>query len=398
MAEHAMALEKMESDVLTKLKAALHNEEGVARTARPKLQAGSGAPQGVATSQVKATGTSARAADNLPIGALTLDLGALQRLDGAGAWLISRLRAKIAALGLASVFANLRPDQDVLLSECTYRPFDMREPQRDSLIMSYLVDIGAGVHEMSADIFNLMEDFGKIIVSLGAMLVWRRRFRLASFVTQIETFGVRSVPIIALITFLVGSIVAQQGLFQLQRFGASLFAIDLVGIIVLRELGVLLAAIMIAGRSGSAITAEIGSMKMREEIDALKVMGLDPIDVLIIPRVLALVIALPLLTFLADMAAIYGGMMTSWIYAGINPQAYLTRLQNAIVVSTFLSGIIKAPIMGLAIAIIASAEGFAVEGSAESLGEKVTHSVVKSIFTVIVIDGIFAIFFAAINF
>ena len=205
-------------------------------------------------------------------------------------------------------------------------------------------------------------------------------------------------PIVALITFLVGCIVAQQGLFQLRRFGASLFAIDLVGILVLRELGVLLAAIMIAGRSGSAITAEIGSMKMREEIDALKVMGLDPIDVLIVPRVLALILALPLLTFLADMAAIYGGMLTSWIYAGITPEAYLTRLQNAIVVSTFLSGLIKAPVMGLAIAIIAATEGFAVEGSAESLGQKVTHSVVKSIFTVIVIDGIFAIFFAAINF
>jgi phospholipid/cholesterol/gamma-HCH transport system permease protein len=205
------------------------------------------------------------------------------------------------------------------------------------------------------------------------------------------------VPIIVLINFLVGAIVAQQGIYQLQRFGATVYSVDLIGILILRELGVLLTSIMIAGRSGSAITAEIGSMKMREEIDALKVMALDPISVLIVPRTLALILALPMLTFLADIAALFGGLLVAWTYGGISPETYLSRLQNAIDLSTFAIGLIKAPFMALAIALIASVEGFAVQGSAESLGRKVTDSVVKAIFIVIVIDGFFAMFFAAIR-
>jgi len=154
----------------------------------------------------------------------------------------------------------------------------------------------------------------------------------------------------------------------------------------------------VAGRSGSAITAEIGAMKMREEIDALRVMGLDPVEVLIVPRFLALLIALPLLTFLADMAAIFGGLVVAWVYGGISPEIFLSRLQNAIGLNTFLVGLIKAPFMAGAIALIAAVEGFAVLGSAESLGKRVTASVVKAIFMVIVVDGLFAMFFAAIKY
>ena len=223
------------------------------------------------------------------------------------------------------------------------------------------------------------------------------RWRVTSTVFHLEAFGFRSVPIIVLINFLVGAIVAQQGIFQLQRFGATPYAVNLIGILVLRELGVLLTSIMIAGRSGSAITAEIGSMKMREEIDALKVMALDPIEVLIVPRVFALLLALPILTFLADLAALFGGLCVSWVYGGISPQIFLERLQSSIDFSIFMIGIIKAPFMALVIALIASVEGFAVQGSAESLGRHVTNSVVKSIFMVIVVDGLFAMFFAAIR-
>ena len=164
-------------------------------------------------------------------------------------------------------------------------------------------------------------------------------------------------PIIALISFLVGCIVAQQGIFQLRKFGATPFVVDLVGILTLRELGVLLTSIMVAGRSGSAFTAEIGSMKMREEIDALRVMGLDPIEVLIVPRILALIIALPLLTFLADIAALLGGGLVAWIYGGISPDVFLSRLRAAISLNTFLVGIIKAPFMALVIGIIACDRG-----------------------------------------
>jgi phospholipid/cholesterol/gamma-HCH transport system permease protein len=213
-----------------------------------------------------------------------------------------------------------------------------------------------------------------------------------------ETIGVRSVPIIALINFLVGAIIAQQGIFQLRRFGAVILVVDLVSVLVLRELGVLMTSIMIAGRSGSAITAEIGSMKMREEVDALHVMGLRPVEVLVVPRILALVFSVPLLTFIADMSAIFGGILVSWIYGGITPTSFIALIPEAIGVNTFMVGMIKAPFMGLVIGLISCVEGFAVEGSAESLGRRVTASVIKAIFMVVVVDGLFGAFFAGIRY
>jgi phospholipid/cholesterol/gamma-HCH transport system permease protein len=167
--------------------------------------------------------------------------------------------------------------------------------------------------------------------------------------------------------------------------------------LVLREIGVLIVCIMVAGRSGSAYTAELGSMKMREEIDALRTMGFDPVEVLILPRIIALVIAVPLLTFLGSMAALYGGGMVAWLYGGIEPQVFLERLRDAISVQTFEVGMIKAPFMALVIGIVACVEGLQVKGSAESLGQKTTSSVVKAIFLVIVLDGCFAMFFASIG-
>jgi phospholipid/cholesterol/gamma-HCH transport system permease protein len=171
----------------------------------------------------------------------------------------------------------------------------------------------------------------------------------------------------------------------------------MVGILISREIGVLLVTIMVAGRSGSSYTAELGSMKMREEIDALRTMGLDPVEVLIIPRVLALVIAVPALTFLGLMAALYGGGLVAWAYAGMSPAIFIQRLHDAVTVTHFEVGMIKAPFMALVIGVIACTEGLRVKGSAESLGEQTTTSVVKSIFLVIVLDGFFAIFFASIG-
>jgi phospholipid/cholesterol/gamma-HCH transport system permease protein len=205
------------------------------------------------------------------------------------------------------------------------------------------------------------------------------------------------VGIILLITFVVGCIIAQQGLFNFRRFGAEDYVVSLVGILTLREIGLLLVAVMIAGRSGSAYTAELGSMKMREEIDALRTMGVDPAEVLILPRVLALVIALPILTFLGSLAALFGGGLVAWLYGGMSPLIYLTRLHDAVSFNDFLVGMIKAPVVALVIGIVACAEGMRVRGSTESLGRQTTSSVVKSIFLVIVLDGFFAVFFAAIG-
>jgi phospholipid/cholesterol/gamma-HCH transport system permease protein len=222
-------------------------------------------------------------------------------------------------------------------------------------------------------------------------------FRIAPTIHHLDRVGWQAVPIMLLITFLIGCIIAQQGFFHFRKFGADAYVVDMVGILILREIGVLIIAIMMAGRSGSAYTAEIGSMKMREEIDALRTMGRDPVDVLILPRIIALVIALPILTFLGSMAALYGGGLVAWLYGGMSPAIYIERLREAVSLTHFEVGMIKAPFMALVIGVVACAQGLAVQGSAESLGRETTSSVVKSIFLVIVLDGLFAVFFAAVD-
>jgi phospholipid/cholesterol/gamma-HCH transport system permease protein len=327
----------------------------------------------------------------------TIDLAGVEQLDTAGAWLIDRSRAQLAAAGIEADYARAQPEYKLLLEEAHYRVFDTPVRTHPPHLLALLNDIGESVYTAGRDLIDGVGFLGRVVTMTAWLAVHPSQWRVTATVFHFEAFGFRSVPIIVLINFLVGAIVAQQGIFQLQRFGAAPFAVNLIGILVLRELGVLLTSIMIAGRSGSAITAEIGSMKMREEIDALKVMALDPIEVLIVPRFFALLVALPILTFLADLAALFGGLCVAWVYGGISPEIYLERLQSAIDFSIFMIGITKAPFMALVIALIASVEGFAVKGSAESLGRQVTNSVVKSIFMVIVVDGLFALFFAAIR-
>jgi phospholipid/cholesterol/gamma-HCH transport system permease protein len=327
-----------------------------------------------------------------------LDFGHIGRMDTAGAWLLDRTRQALAERGVKTDIERLRPEYAILLKEAHFRQFETTRPRRGNPFIDFLSGVGAAVEGVGRDIYSSVAFLGDVVVAAGGMLVRPRGFRITSLVFHIEHFALRSVPIIVLINFLVGAIVAQQGLFQLRQFGAQTYAVNLIGILVLRELAVILTSIMIAGRSGSAITAELGSMKMREEIDALKVMGLSPIEVLILPRLMALIISLPILTFLADMAALFGGLCVAWAYGGISPEAFLARLQTAISISTFMIGIVKAPFMALIIGLIASVEGLAVQGSAESLGRQVTSSVVKSIFMVIVVDGLFAMFFAGMHY
>ena len=229
------------------------------------------------------------------------------------------------------------------------------------------------------------------------MFVRPRTLRPTSVVHHLDRVGWQAVPIVLLITFLIGCIISQQGFFHFRKFGADDYVVDLLGILILREIGVLLVAIMVAGRSGSSYTAEIGSMKMREEIDALQTMGRDPVEVLMLPRVIALLLALPMLTFLGSIAALYGGGLVAWLYGGMSPSIFLARLQDAVSVTDFQVGMTKAPFIALVIGAIACSEGTKVKGSAESLGLHTTSSVVKSIFLVIVLDGVFAIFFASVG-
>ena len=327
-----------------------------------------------------------------------LDFGQIERLDTSGAWLIDRMRQQLTDKGIATRVESLRPAHQILLNEAHYRNFPKGTARRRSRFMDMLVDIGESIVTVGHDFLSGLAVLGEFIVSLGKTAVSPASFRFTSLVYHLEAFAFRSVPIIALISFLVGAIVAQQGIYQLRRFGAVTYAVDLIGILSLRELGVFLTAIMIAGRSGSAITAEIGSMKMRDEIDAMHVMGLRASEVLIVPRLAALILALPMLTLVADLAALFGGFLTAWSYGGISPESFMHRLQIAVDFEELSIGLIKAPFMGLVIGIIASSEGFAVGGSAESLGRRVTAAVVKAIFTVIIVDGCFTMFFAAIHY
>jgi phospholipid/cholesterol/gamma-HCH transport system permease protein len=326
-----------------------------------------------------------------------LDVGSVERIDTLGARVIDQLSHLLGSDGVKVEIMHARAAHAALIAAVQTRNEAALAPKRSRLV-DLLADVGRAVTFAGRDLVRGISFIGEVVVAIGRIFLHPARFRWASLVNQLELIAFRGAPIIILITFLVGCIVAQQGIFQLRRFGATAFVVDLVGIITLRELALLLCAIMIAGRSGSAFTAEIGSMKMREEIDALRVMGLNPIDVLVVPRILALIIAMPILTFLASMAGLFGAGLTAWLYGGIAPETFVSRLQSVITVKHFSAGLIKAPFMAIVIGAIACIEGLNVKGSAESLGQQVTASVVKAIFMVIVVDGLFAIFFASIRF
>ena len=332
---------------------------------------------------------------------LELRLGGIDKMDTAGAWLVRRLMETHARSGAEIELAGASSSVSTLLTavDDAARQSEAKAASsgRPILVMPFEV-LGRAMVGLGQDFVFGMHILGATIRGAQMKLGRKSAINPAAIVTQIDRMGVGAIPVVLLMSTIVGAIVAQQGAFQLRFFGAEIFVVDLVGILVLREMGVLLTAIMVAGRSGSAITAEIGSMKMREEVDALTVIGLNPIGVLVFPRLVALVIALPCLTIAANFAAIGGAMAVAFFYSGIAPNAFIDRMHESIDLTTIFAGLIKAPFMALIIGIIASVEGLKVGGSAESLGRHVTSSVVKAIFVVIVVDGLFAMFYAAIDF
>jgi len=327
-----------------------------------------------------------------------IDLARLERLDTFGAWLIERLERAFTARGSTARIIGLSDADRGLIEEVR---LVNRTPQRGragaNRILVALDDVGRAMAEMGWSLVLLAQLLGALTAAALGTIAHPSRLRLTSTIHHLERVGWRALPIILLSTFMIGAILAQQGIFRFREFGADVYVVDMVAVLVLREVGVLIVCVMVAGRSGSAYTAELGSMKMREEIDALRTMGLDPIEVLVLPRIIALVIALPLLTFLGSMAALYGAGLVCWLYGGMAPEIFLQRLREAIWLPTFEVGLIKAPFMALVIGLVACVEGFEVEGSAASLGLKTTASVVKSIFLVIALDGLFAVFFASIG-
>ncbi|MHB8886437.1 MAG: ABC transporter permease [Methylovirgula sp.] len=333
-----------------------------------------------------------------PPDGVAIDMGQVEALDTYGAWFIERLFRQYAGKGrqvqLIGVAERYRGLIDEIHDVNRHRAAPKPHENRLLAALESLGRIGVdGVNEF----LDLLEMFGALFRAFLRVLVNPRRLRLTSTVHHLDRVGWQAVPIILAFTFLIGAIIYQQSTFYFRKFGAEDYAINFASVLVLRELGVLLVAIMVAGRSGSSYTAELGTMKMREEIDALHTMGLDPVEVLILPRVIALIIAVPALTLLGSLMALYGGGIVAYFYAGMSPQIYLTRLNEAVSITQFKVGMIKAPFMALVIGAVAACEGMKVKGSAESLGLKTTASVVKSIFLVIVIDGLFAIFYTSIG-
>jgi phospholipid/cholesterol/gamma-HCH transport system permease protein len=322
----------------------------------------------------------------------------VRELDTLGAWLFEKMSRRALESGHAATVIGVAGRYTGLIE-------DLKQVNRRKPVSRVTPNpILARLESVSRSTFSAVEDVSVFLQMLGALgsasfgvLRRPRSLRLKSLVYHLHQVGWQAIPIIAMVTFLIGAIIAQQGIFHFRKFGAESYVVDLVGILVLREIGVLIVAIMVAGRSGSAYTAELGSMKMREEIDALSTMGLDPVEVLILPRIVALVLALPILAFIGSMAALYGGGLVAWFYGGMSPATFIARLHEAVSVTHFEVGMIKAPFMALVIGIVASSEGLRVKGSAESLGKQTTISVVKSIFLVIVLDGAFAVFFASIG-
>ena len=331
-------------------------------------------------------------------GDLHFDLTDLGRLDTAGAWLIHRTLKALEKSGRQVRLQNASDDHAALIARVAAndKPHPA-EPERSNAFVHVVAEIGETVLDALRETRDLLGFFGLTVATFGRAVRQPARVRLTSLVYHLEQVGLNAVPIVALISFLIGIVLAYQGATQLRQFGAEIFTVELVAISVLREIGILLTAIIVAGRSGSAFTAQIGSMKLHEEVDAMRALALDPMEMLVLPRVLALIIALPMLGFISAMMGLAGGAAMCWVSLAISPGLYIERLYEGVALSHFLVGIVKAPFFALMIGLIGCFEGLKVESSAESVGRLTTKSVVESIFMVIVVDAFFSIYFAVLG-
>ncbi|MBO9447505.1 MlaE family lipid ABC transporter permease subunit [Ruegeria sp. R14_0] len=329
---------------------------------------------------------------------LTVDMSQIGALDTGGAWLIADLARRARANGATVQYEGLKPAHSALLETVAEKiPEDPGAEAEKRSFSDWVASVGERTVQAGKDGLSLLNFFGLTLHRLARTIVMPRRLRKAALVSQMEETGFKAIPIVALMGFLIGVVLAFQGATQLKQFGAEIFVVELISISVLRELGILLTAIIVAGRSGSAFTAAIGSMKVQEEIDAMRTLGLDPVEVLVIPRVVALLIMLPILGFIADIAALFGGGLMSWIDLGVSPGMFITRLKENTGIWHFAIGMIKAPFFALVIGVIACWQAMQVKGSAQSVGQRTTASVVQSIFLVIALDALFSIFFSVLG-
>ncbi len=329
---------------------------------------------------------------------LRIDLAQVTHLDTAGAWALCTLRQRIEAAGQHVELVGLDARAaDVVETVAMALPEAQERKTRHLSLADRLEALGRGVASGAGYLVALTNYLGLFVAGLAQAVFHPRRFRLTALVHHCQEVGLKAVPIVSVMAFLIGVVLAFQGSAQLRQFGAEVFVVDLIAVSILRELGILLTAIIVAGRTASAFTAAIGSMKMREEIDAMRTLGIDPAAALIVPRILALLLMLPILGLIANVAGLVGGALMSWVELGISPAMFRIRLVENTDVSHLIVGMVKAPVFALIIGIIGCHAGMMVKSNAESLGAMTSSAVVAAIFAVIVADALFSVFFAQVG-
>jgi phospholipid/cholesterol/gamma-HCH transport system permease protein len=324
---------------------------------------------------------------------LTFDLSGVERMDTVGAWLVYR-----AVRDRGAKVTGASPQTTSLLDQVAEfdKPAQVRPDERGGFIRA-LTELGEWISETGKTLVGLLGFFGATLIGFANLVSHPKRFRFNAVVQRFDVVGVRALGIIGLMSFLIGIVIAQQGAVQLQQFGAEIYTINLIGRITVRELGTLMTAIMVAGRSGSAFAAQLGTMKITEEIDAMRTIGVSPVEALVIPRILSAVIMMPLLSFWSMLLSLIGGGIFVWLSLGIPPLTYIQRLQEVIPLTDLWIGLIKAPVFGFIIALAGCFQGMLVKGDSEEVGYRTTNAVVQSIFLVIVLDAVFAVFFSSIG-
>jgi len=332
-------------------------------------------------------------------GDIAIDASKISRLDSSGAWLLLRTRRALEAAGAKVSSFNL-PElyQPLLKSLDQERKVEPHKSRIPPGFRGRLYRIGRATMLAGTQAISILGYLGRVTVeTFEAIAKPKHNLRIAAIFHQIEETGINALPIVGLLAFLIGVVLAYQGADQLKRFGAEIFTINLLGVGVLREIGGLITAIIVAGRSGSAFTAHIGTMRVNEEIDAMQTMGLNTVDTLVLPRIIGLVIALPVLTFFSDVVGLIGGAFMCYFQLGITIPVFLRQLNEAVTVNTLMVGLIKAPVFAFVIALVGCYEGFQVERNAASVGQLTTRSVVESIFLIIVLDAAFSVMFSVLG-